>query len=125
MKSTLISTISSGASTGSNALNPVHIAYLKGSSQPVTVFTDGGSNASYITQACAERHKLRKVKTVSLAISTVGGSKKNHRSSIFEVTIVTMDKKIVTVEAYSLPVITKPTVPVNKRILESLFPTSR
>ena len=122
MKSSLISTISSGASTGGAALYPVHIAYLKGSSQPVTVFMDGGSNASYITQACAERHKLRRIKTVSLAISTVGGSKKNQRSSIFEVPIVTKDKKIVTVEAYSLPVITNPTVPVNKEILESLFP---
>ena len=121
-ESTLVKTSALGAATGDVALYPVHTVYLKGCKHPVTVFMDGGSNSSYITKSCAEKLKLKKVKTVSLDISTVGGGKKVQNSSVYEVPIITKDKKIITVIAYSLPIITNPTFPIDKEMLESLFP---
>ena len=121
-ESTHIKAVSHGAATGDTAIYPVHTVYLKGSKHPVNIFMDGGSNSSYITKSCAEKFGLKKVKTVSLDISTVGGGKKSQKSSVYEVPIVTKDKKIVTVIAYSLPVITNPTIPIDRKLLESLFP---
>ena len=97
-----VSTSSSGAFNGNTAIYPVHTVNIKGSSRPVTVFMDSGSNASYITKSCAERHNLKKIKTVSLGINTVGGARKKTNSSIFEVPIVTRDKKVVVIQIYSL-----------------------
>ena len=109
-------------SNGSRAFYPVHVAYLKGDKAPVAVFMDGGSNASYVTESCAKRHRLKKISNVSLSISTVGGNKKDHSSSVYEVPLVTHDRKVVTIEAYSLPKITNPAPPVRGEDLESLFP---
>ena len=118
----IVVTKSLSAATGDTAIYPVHTVNLKGSKHPVTAFMDGGSNSSYITKTCAEKNKLKKIKTVSLAINTVGGSKTRQKSSLYEVPIVTKDKRVVVLTAYSLPVITNPTVPVDKRTIESLFP---
>ena len=54
----------------------MHIVHLNGNKTPVTVFMDGGSNASYVTEACAKKYRLKKLNNVSLNINTVGGNRK-------------------------------------------------
>ena len=83
---------------------------------------DGGSNASFITNSFAEKHKLKRIKTESLSISKLGGSKTKEKSSLYEVPIITKDKRVVMVAAHSIPVITNFTVPLDKSTVQSLFP---
>ena len=109
-------------SESSQAFYPVHIVHLNGNKTPVTVFMDGGSNASYVTEACAKKYRLKKLNNVSLNINTVGGNRKEHSSSLYEIPLVTQEKKVVTVKAYSLPKITNPAPPVSRKDLEYLFP---
>ena len=104
------------------AYYPVHRVNIKGWNTRVYAFMDSGSNASYITDACAKKHKLKQVNRVSLNISTVGGSKKEHSSNVYEIPFVTSDKKVVVVNAYSLPKITNPSPPVRSVDLVHLFP---
>jgi len=111
-----------GASIESTAIHPVCSVNLKGSKQPATTFIDGGSNASFITNSYAEKHKLKRIKTESLSISTLGDSKTKEKSSLYEVPIITKDRKVVVVTAHSIPVITNLTVPLDKGTVQSLFP---
>ena len=104
------------------AYYPVHRVNIKGWNTRVYAFMDSGSNASYITDACAKKHKLKQVNRVSLNISTVGGSKKEQSSNVYEIPFVTSDKKVVVVNAYSLPKITNPSPPVRSVDLVHLFP---
>ena len=109
-------------SKGNQAFYPVHIVHLEGNKNPVTIFMDGGSNASYVTEACAKRYRLKKLSDVSLNINTVGGSRKEHSSSLYEIPLVTNQRKVVTVKAYSLPKITNPAPPVSREDIKHLFP---
>ena len=104
------------------AYYPVHRVIIKGWNTKVHAFMDSGSNASYITDACAKKHKLKQVNRVSLNISTVGGSKKEQSSNVYEIPFVTSDKKVIVVNAYSLPKITNPSPPVRSVDLVHLFP---
>jgi hypothetical protein len=54
----------------SMALYPIHQATISDSGRKVSVFCDGGSNASYITHRAAERIKAKKVKKLSLDVTT-------------------------------------------------------
>ena len=114
--------IHSCSNQGDVSYYPVHKVQLKGWNTNVHAFMDGGSTASYITSSCAEKHKLKKINKVKLNISTVGGTKKEHSSTIYEVPLVTKDKKVVTINAYSLPKITNPAPPVKGTDLNHLFP---
>ena len=118
-----VSTNSNLVSSGAVAVYPVFQAYIKGMIKPITVFADGGSNASYVTESCAQRFQLRRVRKVTLDITTVGGVQKCHASNIYEVPLRTQAGKCTTVIAYGLKEITGPLAPLDHGILKELFPT--
>ena len=107
---------------GAMALYPIHKAYVTSSTRPVTVFMDGGSNASYVTENCAAKFKLRRVEKVTLDVTTVGGEEKQYESNVYEVPLRSVDGKITKILAYSLENITGPLSPLDRNILQGLFP---
>ena len=107
---------------GSIALYPICQASLANSSGSVTIFFDGGSNASYVTTRCAQRSKFRMVDKVTLNVTTIGGKDKEYKSNIFETDLRTTEGKIVKVVLYELPSITGRLSFLNKGVVEGLFP---
>ena len=108
--------------TGTMAVFPICKASFKEDSRQVTILLDGGSNASYVTTACAQRHKLKKLEKVTLTVTTVGGKDKSYKSSIYEANLRTTEGKIVTVTMYELPQITGKVSPLNREVVAELFP---
>ena len=108
--------------TGTLALYPICPAYVTGSSKPINVFMDSGSNATYVTSKCAKRFKLRNIENVSLNVTTVGGEEKEYKSSIYEIPLRTSDSKVIKLTAYELPEITGQLSQLNRNVLASLFP---
>ena len=88
------------------ALYPICSAFVKGFSKPLTVFMDGGSNASYVTSKCTQKYKLKKVDKVTLNVTTVGGENKEYLSAIYEVPLTTVESKVIYLTAYELSEIT-------------------
>ena len=111
------------ASVGAMALYPICRANIKGSGM-VTVLLDGGSNASYITSRCAQRHNLRRVDKVTLNVTTVGGKDREFQTAIYEANLMTTEGKLVEVTMYELPKITGKVslLRSSKQVLEELFP---
>ena len=77
----------------SMALYPIHQATISDCGKKVSVFCDGGSNASYITHRAAERIKAKKVKKLSLDVTTMGNVEKTYNTWQYEFPINTSDKK--------------------------------
>lgn len=111
-------------STGALALYPIHKAYVAGNPRPVTAFMDGGSNASYVTERCAQRLGLRKVDKVTLDVTTVGGQQKEYHSAVYEVPLRVSHTQVRKILVYSLAEITGPLSPLDVRVLQTLFPDS-
>ena len=110
------------ASAGTMALYPICHANIKGSSIPVTIMLDGGSNASYVTTRCAQKHKLKLIDRVKLSVTTVGGKDREYQSAIYEAHLRTTEGKSVKVSLYELPRITGRVSLLNRQVIEELFP---
>ena len=110
------------ASAGTIALFPICKANIKGSSKPVTVLLDGGSNASYVTSSCAQRSRLKRLDRVTLSVTTVGGKDKEYQSAIYEADLRTSEGMVIKVTMYELPEITGKISLLNKEVIEKLFP---
>ena len=108
--------------SGTIALYPICPAFVKGHTKPITVFLDGGSNASYVTTKCTAKYKLRQIDKVTLNVTTVGGENKEYLSSIYEVPLTTADCKVIKLTAYELPEITGRLSCLDKKVLAKLFP---
>ena len=109
--------------TGNVALYLICPAFVVGSSRPIHVFMDSGSNASYITNACAQRMKLKKLGKVTLKVTTVGGDNKGLNSIIYEVPLRDADSKVRKLMSYGLPKITGQLSPLKCEVLVQLFPS--
>ena len=108
--------------SGGLALYPIHNGHVVGGGKPITIFMDGGSNASYITESCASRVGLKRVQNVKLDVTTVGGQQREFKSAIYEVPLRTQNGRMVKVLAYGLPEITGHLAPLDRGVLRSLFP---
>ena len=110
------------ASTGSMALFPICRAILRESAKPVSILLDGGSNASYVTSSCIQKHKLKKLKNVTLDVTTVGGKKTACRSAVYEANLRTTEGRVAQVALFELPKITGKVSPVSRQVITTLFP---
>ena len=104
------------------ALYPICRASISGTSKPVTVLLDGGSNASYVTSSCAQKNKLKQLDKVQLSVTTVGGKDKDYHSAIYEADLRTSEGKIARVTMYELPRITGKVSHLSQKVLEEIFP---
>ena len=107
---------------GCDALYPINTVPVDGTNRFITVFSDAGSNASYITESCASKLSLKRIKKVPLKVAVVGGGQTKYESTIFEVPLSTKSGKIVKVLAYSLESITGPLSQLDANVIRNLFP---
>ena len=110
------------ADVGLMALYLVCETKVAGTNKKITMFLDGGSNASYITTRCANRVNLNKVEQVLLDITTVGGEQTEYDSTIYEVPLRTKNGQVTKVLAYSIKWITGPHSQIEDKLIQTLFP---
>ena len=106
----------------SMALYPIHQATISDSGRKVSVFCDGGSNASYITHRAAKRIKAKKVKKLSLDVTTMGNVEKTYNTWQYEFPINTSAGKKVTITAFGMERITGQVSKLDPKVLVKLFP---
>ena len=106
----------------SMALYPIHQATISDSGRKVSVLCDGGSNASYITHRAAERIKAKKVKELSLDVTTMGNVEKTYNTWQYEFPINTSAGKKVTITAFGMERITGQVSKLDPKVLVKLFP---
>jgi hypothetical protein len=106
----------------SMALYPIHQATISDSGRKVSVFCDGGSNACYITHRAAERIKAKKVKELSLDVTTMGNVEKTYNTWQYEFPINTSAGKKVTITAFGMERITRQVSKLDPKVLVKLFP---
>ena len=109
-------------SQGCQALYPICIVKVEGKKSPATVFLDAGSDASYVTEACASRMGLKKGRKVSLEVTVVGGGQKEYASHVYEIPLVTTTGKTTRVLAYGLKQITGAVSQLDQKVIGILFP---
>ena len=104
------------------SLYPIYQAAVCGTNKTVTVFCDGGSNATYITHRAAERIKAKKLGKVTLDVTTMGNVEQTHHTQQYQFTIPTNTGKKVTITAYGMERITGPVSKLDDEVLKKLFP---
>ncbi len=110
------------AGSDSMALYPIYQANVSDSNKKLSMFCDGGSNASYITHHAAERIKAKKVKKLSLDVTTMGNVEKTYNTWQYEFAIYTNTRKKVLITAFGMERITGPVSKLDPRVLVKLFP---
>ncbi|CAB3984060.1 Hypothetical predicted protein [Paramuricea clavata] len=105
----------------SMALYPIHQATISDSGRKVSVFCDGGFNASFITHRAAERIKAKKVKKLSLDVTTMGNVEKTYNTWQYEFPINTSAGKKVTITAFGMERITGQVSKLDPKVLVKLF----
>jgi hypothetical protein len=96
---------------------------LAGSKRNAMVFTDDGSDTSYITDTAAKRLGARKLDKWLLEITTTGGQNAAYESQEYEVEMVDRSGRIVSVQLFSLPKITGKLSRLDMDIISQLFPS--
>ena len=104
------------------ALYPIYQANVSDSNKKVSVFCDGGSNASYITHRAAERINAKKVKKLSLDVTTIGNVEKTYNTWQYEFAINTNARKRISITAFCMERITGPVSKLDPKVLVKLFP---
>ena len=106
----------------SPSLYPIYQATVCGSNKSISVFCDGGSNATYITHRAAERIRAKKLGKITLDVTTMGNVEKTHHTQQYEFTLCTKSGRKVTVTAYGMDQITGPVNKLDYKVLEKMFP---
>ena len=106
----------------SPSLYPIYQAMVCGNNKSVSVFCDGGSNATYITHRAAEKIRAKKLGKITLDVTTMGNVEKTHHTQQYEFTLRTKSGKKVTVTAYGMDQITGPVNKLDYKVLEKMFP---
>lgn len=107
--------------TGSSLL-PIHDVPLFGNPKIITVFYDGGSNASLITHRAAQQSRAKRVCSIKLDFLTTGNMESHHQTHIYEVTLKSTANEPITFFAYGLHEITGKMSKLDIDILRKLFP---
>ena len=115
-------TVSNVTGSDSLALYPIHQVSVSDSGKSISVFCDGGSNATYITHRAAERIKAKKIKKLSLDVTTMGNVQKTYSTWQYEFTINTNAGKKVPITAFGMEKITSPVSKLDPTVLAKLFP---
>ena len=110
--------------SGSSVLPIVQVKPYKHRENNVTVFFDGGSEATYITHDMIKRLHARKVfGPIDLGVTVMGNSHAQYSTDIYEVDLCSVNGNKVTVYAYGMESITGPVSPLDYNIIQNLFPS--
>ena len=106
----------------SPSLYPIYQVMVCGNNKSVSVFCDGGSNATYITHRAAKKIRAKKIGKITLDVTTMGNVEKTHHTQQYEFTLRTKSGRKVTVTAYGMDQITGPVNKLDYKVLEKMFP---
>ena len=106
-------------STGLYAIFTVQVV---GNKRRSTIFTDDGSDSSYITNTAARRLGAKEKGKYILNLTTTGGQEKQIQSTLYELAIVTNSGKIATIQMFGIDQITGKLARLNLPVLSKLFP---
>ena len=99
-----------------------HVKVVKGH-RKATVFFDGGSNATFISNNAAKRYGARRLHEVDLDVTTLGNYSKTELTYQYILDLLTEDNTSVSIKAYGLEQITSEVEELNLKVLAELFPT--
>ena len=88
-----------------------------------SVFTDAGSDSSYITDSAAKRLGAKKLNKYMIEVTTTGGQKMQYESQEYQIGLVTKSGKIATVQLYGINKITGLLSKLNLPVVKKLFPS--
>ena len=104
------------------ALYPIQQAKVCGTAKTVTVFSDGGSNTTYITHRAADRIRAKKINNFTLDVTTMGNVEKTYDTCQYQFELATDKGKKVTITAFGMDRITGPVSKLDTNVLSELFP---
>ena len=97
-------------------------AVVKPSRKEATIFLDNGSDSSWITDKAAKRLGASKLGKYVLEVRTTGGKETTYESQLYELDLVTLSGRIVTLELYGITNITGELSRLDLSVLSRLFP---
>ena len=103
-------------------LYAIFSAPVVGSRKHCSVFTDPGSDRSYITNSAARKLRARKLSKYVLEVASTGGKDAEYESDEYELDIITKSGRVVTVRMFSLETITGELAQLDPSVLKVLFP---
>ena len=108
-----------------SSLLPIQDISLFGSERKITVFFDGGSNASLITHQAARQIHAKRVKSIKLDLTTTGNVITQYETYIYKVILRSTSNTPITILAYGLTEITGKVSRVDTDLLCQLFPRTK
>ena len=87
------------------------------------VFTDDGSDASYITTAAARRLGAKKLRKCLLEVTTTGGQETQYEAQEYELKLVTVTGKVVPVNLFGMSKITGELAKLDVTAISKIFPS--
>lgn len=112
-----------GLLEGRSSVFPIQNVKVAGSSKKATVFFDGGSNATFISNNAAKKFGARRVQRIDLDVTTLGNSNRSELTYQYALDLLTDADNTVTIKAYGLDQITSAVQQLNSATLAGLFPT--
>ena len=106
----------------SSGLYAIFSAAVVESKRMCTVFTDDGSDTSFITNSAAKRLGARRLKRYNLEVRTTGGNIMTQESQEYELKFITKSGKIVPVRMFGMDMISGTLTLLNLTVLSKLFP---
>ena len=104
------------------ALYPINQAIVGESGRTVSVFSDGGSNSSYITHRAANRIKAKIIRELTRDVTTMGNVEKSYNTREYQFTIRTSTGRKMTINAFGMERITGTLSKLDPEVLVRLFP---
>ena len=101
---------------------PIQKVMIAGTSVTATIFFDGGSNATYVSNEAAKQFKAKKVGSALLEITRVGNIVSEHRANRYKIRLMKTNGEAVSILAFGMEEITSPVSSMGINVLESLFP---
>ena len=106
----------------SKGLYAVFSVPVVGTNKNCSIFTDDGSDSSYITNKAAKRLGARKTNKYILEVTTTGGNETEYESTEYELDIITKTGKIITITCFGLERITGSLSTLDPTLIKQLFP---
>ncbi|XP_067936851.1 uncharacterized protein [Watersipora subatra] len=101
---------------------PIQLVPVAGSTHKAVVFSDGGSNATYVATSSVRKLNGKKMGTTLLRITRVGNTTSEQRANVYRIRLVTTTGKVVPVIAYGMEEITTEVPGLDIDVLKTLFP---
>lgn len=106
----------------SDTVYPIQQVPVAGIKRRATVFYDGGSNATFISEQATQKLKAERLNKVDLNLITMGNKESHYSTFLYQVKLLQVDGSVATVQAYGIPEIMGEVKRLDAEFIQSLFP---